>query len=138
MADQASISGGSPNTDRMKTMMESMFSQFAERFPQNAIPNVNTGDGTAGTTPADQSKTTSRPRHAMAHPTPFSGEDPTDYPQFLGNLEAKLNIDGAAIGNQYAMIWYAFSRLTGEAAKSMTPWMESAKGTAEFTVEGFV
>ncbi|RKF77924.1 hypothetical protein GcC1_059032 [Golovinomyces cichoracearum] len=83
--------------------------------------------------PCDQ-----RPGHSQPHPEKFSGFDPTLYPQFRSLLEAKLQIDAKAIGNEAEKVWYGFGRLTDTASRRIHPWIEFAKNTERFTVEDFL
>ncbi|KAI0991538.1 hypothetical protein K3495_g16649, partial [Podosphaera aphanis] len=80
----------------------------------------------------------SRPRHSQPHPEKFSGIDPSEYPQFRSLLEAKLKIDGEAIGNEEERVWYGFGRLSDTASRRLHPWIEYVKGTESFTVNNFL
>ncbi len=71
----------------------------------------------------------------LPHPEKFTGEDKTMYPQFEGMLQAKLEIDGAVIGNEREKVWYAFGRLTDSAAVRIYPWMTYAQRQGRFTVD---
>ncbi|OJD12105.1 hypothetical protein ACJ73_09409 [Blastomyces percursus] len=44
---------------------------------------------------------------------------------------AKIAIDGQAIGNEQARVWYAFGRLEGKASARIHPWVDSE--TSKFT-----
>lgn len=79
-----------------------------------------------------------KPKHSLTHPDKFTGDDESAFPQFKGLLEAKLEIDGQAIGTEKERVWYAFGRLTGKAAGRIYPWIDSSKHTNEFTVDGFM
>jgi hypothetical protein len=59
------------------------------------------------------------------------------FPQFLGKLEAKLEIDTLAIGEEKDRVWYGFSRLEGKAAARIFPWMSTYKDTADLTLGKF-
>src|SRR5258706_3924389 len=76
----------------------------------------------------------SKPKHSRRHPDPYTHEDESMYPQFRGGLEAKLRIDGPAIGQEEEKVWYAVDCLKDQAAKRIYPWVESAKDTDRFTV----
>ncbi|KAK9320396.1 hypothetical protein V1517DRAFT_210360 [Lipomyces orientalis] len=52
------------------------------------------------------------------------------FPQFLGKLQAKLEIDTAAIGTGRDHVWYGFSRLDGKAAARVYPWISTYKDSA--------
>jgi hypothetical protein len=75
-----------------------------------------------------------KPKHSRRHPDPYTHEDGSIYPQFRGGLEAKLRIDGLAIGQEEEKVWYAVDCLKDKAAKRIYPWVESAKDTDKFTV----
>ncbi|KAK9364578.1 hypothetical protein V1509DRAFT_667903 [Lipomyces kononenkoae] len=81
---------------------------------------------------------TKRPRAKLPDPEKFTGEDLSLFPQFLGKLQAKLEIDAAAIGTGRDHVWYGFSRLDGKAAARLYPWTSTYKDSAtNFTVESF-
>ena len=79
-----------------------------------------------------------KPKHSLTPPDQFTGEDELMFPQFRGLLEAKLEIDGHAIGSERERVWYAFGRLAGQAAGRIYPWMEASKSTDKFTVDEFL
>lgn len=79
-----------------------------------------------------------KPGHSQPHPEKFSGSDLSLYPQFRSILEAKLQIDAKAIGNEAERVWYGFGRLTDTASRRIHPWIEFAKNTENFTVDGFL
>lgn len=99
---------------------------------------------TSNTTPVTAPVQVARPydstaiKQKMPPTEKFDGEDPAAFPQFQGNLMAKLRIDAAAIGDEENRVWYAFGRLTGTASKRIFPWMQMATGTPEFTVENLM
>ncbi|KAK9323108.1 hypothetical protein V1517DRAFT_373280 [Lipomyces orientalis] len=79
-----------------------------------------------------------RPRPKLPDPDKFTAEDLSLFPQFLGKLQAKLEIDAAAIGAGRDHVWYCFSRLDGKAAARIYPWISAYKDSVhEFTVERF-
>ena len=78
-----------------------------------------------------------RPKHKLKDPDPFDGKDNSLFPQFEGKLKAKLNVDGAAIGNESEQIWYAFNLLKDDAAARIHLWMDAYEETAEFTKAAF-
>jgi hypothetical protein len=80
-------------------------------------------------TPQQSSTVPQRPRARLPDPTPFSGEDPALYPQFEAKLTAKIEVDKDAIGNNYQLMWYAFSRLEGKAAARVLPWIQAKQET---------
>lgn len=82
-----------------------------------------------------------RPKEILPKPDAFSGEDKTAYRQFELKLKAKLAIDGKALGSEHNQIWYAFGRLTGEAATRIHSWMDVASNpsyTGEFSVDALI
>lgn len=62
-------------------------------------------------------------RHQLGHAAEYDNTDKSLFLPFLAELQAKINIDGAAIGSAYAQVWYAFSRLKGDARSKVFPWM---------------
>jgi hypothetical protein len=78
-----------------------------------------------------------RPRPRLPDPEQFNGKNPALYPQFAGILRAKLEIDGRTIGGEKEQVWYAFGRLSGEAAGRIYPWMTHAQRTNTHTLDRF-
>jgi hypothetical protein len=78
-----------------------------------------------------------RPRPSLPNPDQFDGKNQALFPQFEGILRAKLNIDGRTIGGENEQVWYAFGRLSGEAAGRIYPWMTHAQRTNTLSVDGF-
>jgi hypothetical protein len=62
-----------------------------------------------------------RPHPKLPDPEPYDGTKRSLYPQFRSKLRAKLQVDALLIGNDYDQMWYAFSRLSGEAAAQILP-----------------
>ncbi|KAK9321553.1 hypothetical protein V1517DRAFT_362787 [Lipomyces orientalis] len=54
------------------------------------------------------------PGPKLPDPDKFTAEDLPLFPQFLGKLQAKLEIDAAAIGAGRDHVWYCFNRLDGK------------------------
>ncbi|RAL58005.1 hypothetical protein DID88_007023 [Monilinia fructigena] len=79
-----------------------------------------------------------KPKPSLPHPEKFDGSELTYFPQFEGLLRAKLEIDGPAIGQEKERVWYAFGRLSGEAAARIFPWIAYANKEEKFTVEEFM
>ena len=92
----------------------------------------------ASLTPPPTNDTPRRPRPRLPDVEKFDGSDKSLYPQFESQLEAKLQVDAASIGETTEQIWYSFSRLSGKAAARIHPWIATYKGTPGFTVENFV
>jgi hypothetical protein len=109
-----------------------------EALVNNTARGTSTGTNatpTPSATPAPPTiNPTFRPKHSRRHPDPYTHEDESMYPQFRGGLEAKLRIDGPAIGGEEEKVWYAIDCLKDKAAKRIYPWVESAKDTSQFTV----
>ena len=76
-----------------------------------------------------------RSRPSLPHPDRFDGKDLSLYPQFEGLLQAKLHIDAASIGGETEQVWYAYGRLSGEAAGRIYPWVMHAQNTATLSVQ---
>ena len=76
-------------------------------------------------------------RQCLPKPDQFDGKNPALYPQFESILRAKLQIDGRTIGGETEQVWYAFGRLSGEAAGRIHPWMAHAQRTMTLTVDEF-
>jgi hypothetical protein len=72
-----------------------------------------------------------RPKHSLAHPNKFDGQDRAAYPAFRGFLKVKFRIDAAAIGGETEMVWYGYSYLTGKAAERIFPWLASTEERQE-------
>ena len=109
-----------------------------EMLTNSATSGPFTGTDTAPTSTAPTTTPvtdpTHKPKHSRRHPEPYTHEDESMYPQFRGGLEAKLRIDALAIGQEEEQVWYAIDCLKGVAAKRIYPWVEFARGTAQFTV----
>jgi hypothetical protein len=78
-----------------------------------------------------------KPRHVLPLKQKFDDSDRLLYPQFRAKLEAKLRVDGRAIGGPFEQIWFGFSSLDGSAATRMLPWMEVYKDSIQFTPDEF-
>jgi hypothetical protein len=78
-----------------------------------------------------------RPRPSLLNPDQFDGKKPALFPQFEGILRAKLEIDGYTIGGENEQVWYAFGRLSSEAAGRIYPWMIHAQRTNTLSVKEF-
>jgi hypothetical protein len=78
-----------------------------------------------------------RPRPKLDDPPKFSGKDLSLFPQFFGQLQAKIKIDHESIGTGGELVWYAFQRLEDEAASRIYPWVSTYKNTDRFTIENY-
>ncbi len=108
----------------------------AESTPRiNTPPPPTTTTTTTTQLPTDAVR---RPKPCLPHPEQFDGSDLSFFPQFEGLLRAKLEIDGPAIGQEKEQVWYAFGRLSGDAAARVFPWMGYANREDKFTVEDFM
>ncbi|RAL68294.1 hypothetical protein DID88_007024 [Monilinia fructigena] len=127
--------------------LQDMFGRQAQQAEQQAQQMMNLT--------LQQAETIARLESRMAlyetsrQETPTSPEIPiatppmldnalTYFPQFEGLLRAKLEIDGPAIGQEKERVWYAFGRLSGEAAARIFPWIAYANKEEKFTVEEFM
>lgn len=63
-----------------------------------------------------------RPQQILPDPEVFKG-DIASYQNFKHLLKAKLYIDRQALGGPYERLWYAYGRLSGNAASHILPWM---------------
>jgi hypothetical protein len=55
--------------------------------------------------------------------TVYDNTDKSQFLPFLAELRAKFAIDGDIIGSDFARVWYAFNRLTGDARNKVYPWV---------------
>lgn len=78
-----------------------------------------------------------RPCLKLPDPEKFTGEDPSLFPQFLGKLEDKLQIDAEAIGTERDRVWYGFNHLEGKAAARVFPWMSTYDSTSSLSLKNF-
>ena len=60
-------------------------------------------------------------RHQLGHAAEYDNTDKSLFLPFLAELQSKITVDGATIGSAYARVWYAFSRLRGDAASKVSP-----------------
>ncbi|OJD09494.1 hypothetical protein ACJ73_10270 [Blastomyces percursus] len=74
-----------------------------------------------------------RPKPSLPDPARYNGNEPALFPQFFGNIKAKLMIDGPSIVNEYAQVWYGMGRLEGKAAARVFPWAHQFDGSSRFT-----
>jgi hypothetical protein len=84
----------------------------------------------------DEPHTTKRPKQRLGEVAKFDGKDKAKYREFSIKMAAKLEIDGEAIGDEKTQVWYAYSGLTGEAESRIFPWVETTRGTPQFTLRG--
>ena len=63
-----------------------------------------------------------RPR--FPDPEPFDGTR-LSYPVFKQKAKAKIDMDGGIYGSERGQVNYLFSRLSGNAAKTVLPWLNS-------------
>lgn len=73
----------------------------------------------------ENNRTPKKPRHTQPDPERYDHSKPEYFPQFRSLLQAKLVIDSAAIGNAFERLWYAFGRLSGDAASRIHPWIDT-------------
>ena len=84
----------------------------------NEIARLNEERNNLGPAPP-----TKRPRPALPDPEAFDGTQRTQYPQFRAKLQAKLSLDGRALGETSERLWYAYGCLSARAATLILPWM---------------
>lgn len=133
------------------TPQQTQYNQQAHGTPQNPplwiaqllqamsqFGNTNNPTTQMGIPTAQSQQEQKKPRHSLSHPDKFTNKDNSQYPQFRSLLEAKLRIDARAIGSEEERVWYAFGRLSEDAAGRIHPWMQYAQGTPAFTIEGFL
>jgi hypothetical protein len=77
-----------------------------------------------------------RPKQRLGDVAKYDGKDKAKYREFSIEMTAKLEIDGNAIGDEKTQVWYAYSGLAGEAKSRIFPWVEIARGTSQFTLQG--
>lgn len=78
-------------------------------------------------------------KHSHPHIDKYDGESQSDYLSFRTNLEAKIEIDGDAIGSEREKVWYAFGRLSGSASGRIRPWVEVNKTSLSiFTLSSII
>ncbi|OJD22214.1 hypothetical protein ACJ73_06441 [Blastomyces percursus] len=93
---------------------------------------------TSGTTSTSLPAVFKRPKASLPDTARYNGNNPVYFPQFLSNLKAKIAIDGQAIGNEQAQVWYAFGRLEGKASARIHPWVDRYSETSRFTTREFL
>jgi hypothetical protein len=101
-------------------------------------PRFNTPPPSTTTATQPLTDVVRKPKPCLPHPEKFDGSELSFFPQFEGLLRAKLEIDGGAIGQEKEKVWYAFGRLSGDAAARIFPWMGYASREHKFTVESFM
>jgi hypothetical protein len=83
----------------------------------------------------DQFLRTAKPR--FPNPSKYSHENPSEYISFRMNLKSKLLIDRATFLSDDEKVCYAFDRLSGVAAKRMTPWIRTNQDNGTISVASF-
>lgn len=135
------------------TMLTQQSNQIAALAEQQAnqlatlsarIESVAERQDTPNTTPlpppppsvtTDRPQASKLPKQRLPQVDKYDGTDKALYPQFEGQLKAKLSIDGLAIGGEAEQVWYGFSRLKDGAAGRIYPWMVYAQTTGQFTLD---
>lgn len=72
-----------------------------------------------------------RPKPCLPDPDKFSGA-PFTWDTWLPSIQAKLRIDGAAIGGPEAQFFYLYGRLEGKVQSLVTPQLTVAEATQEY------
>lgn len=115
------------------------FMEIMSNFSRtNTIPAPQPSSSSSGSTNTQSEAFQRKPRHSQRDPETFSNKDNSQYPQFRSFLEAKLRIDAKAIGSEEERVWYGFGCLSEDAAKRIHPWIQYAKDTNQFTVQGLL
>jgi hypothetical protein len=115
------------NVNTRMTQVEANLNHLNQRT--QTLENLSTSSmGNPLSPPTPQRDATDAPperqlRHQLGHAAEYDNTDKSLFLPFLAELQAKITVDGAAIGNAYARIWYAFSRLKGDARSKVFPWM---------------
>lgn len=76
-----------------------------------------------------------RPR--FPDPEPFDGPR-LSYLVFKQKVKAKIDMDGAIYGSECRQVHYLFSRLSGNAAKVVLPWLNSQSDPTLFSFWAFM
>ena len=76
-----------------------------------------------------------RPR--FPDPEPFDGSRHS-YPVFKQKAKAKISMDSAIYGSECGQVNYLFSRLSGNAAKTVLPWLNSQSNPTLFSFWAFM
>lgn len=106
------------------TSSESSFRSMTEQPIQTAGPEATHPRESRSTMSQDNNNdgTYHRPRQILPDPEVFKG-DIASYQNFKHLLKAKLYVDRQALGGPYERLWYAYGRLSGNAASHILPWM---------------
>jgi hypothetical protein len=73
--------------------------------------------------PAPPAPANPQRRPHLPHATEYDNTDKSQFLPFLAEIRAKFAIDGDIIGTDFARVWYAFNRLTGDARNKVYPWI---------------
>jgi hypothetical protein len=99
-----------------------------EQIPAQSTPTPQATPEPAA--PAQESvPPPSKPRHALGHVDKYTHENPAEFMPFILGLETKLVVDGAAIGDAFAQLSYAYGCFSGVARDRIYPWY-SINGSA--------
>lgn len=90
-------------------------------MPTYEVPTISDYDDTMSQD-NDSNSAHQRPRQVLPDPEVFKG-DIASYQNFKHLLKAKLYVDRQALGGPYERLWYAYGRLSGNAASHILPWM---------------
>jgi len=126
--------------DRLERMEASRGPIGGSSVPTGTVPGIVPPQFTQESTdgPMDNGGPfESKPRHILPLKQKYNDTERSLFPQFRAKLEAKLQVDGRAIGGTFEQVWFGFSSLDGSAASRILPWMEFYKGTTTFTVDEF-
>ena len=136
--------GGGPMPNRLEDMinMEWLAQNHAQQQEINARlmqgiaaiqASLQTPGSSENTVPSVQepvrvvSEGSRRPKHVLAHPNKFDGQDRSAYKSFKGYLKVKFRIDSEAIGGETEKVWYGYGHLVDKAAQRIFPWLASTE-----------
>ncbi|ODA78188.1 hypothetical protein RJ55_06793 [Drechmeria coniospora] len=78
--------------------------------------------------------TTAPTAHPALHPTLFDG-DPVLFSSWSLEIQAKIELEGASIGNDKTQFFYVFGRLGPNAKKMLAAWIECEHKTGNFNYQ---
>ena len=117
------------NSPRSTTRQPMQSAESEATHPQQDLSTMSQGN--------NDNSAHQRPRQILPNPEVFKG-DIASYQNFKHLLKAKLYVDRQALGGPYERLWYAYGRLSGNAASHILPWMianaDSPTAVNDYTV----
>ena len=109
----------------IKQQQDSLTAQMKqlEQTLQDRIDDHNIANDTPITTAYS-----AQPEHGkqkMKMKLEYDNSNPALFPAFDSQLDAKLRIDGPAIGSEVEQVWFGFSCLKGIASARIHPWVKA-------------